>query len=68
MPESLTERYARSTAYLERAEAVIPLGSQTFSKSRTQYPVGAAPLFATRSSASHTWDINGNEYVDLGNR
>ena len=65
MPESLTERYAKSTAYLERAEAVIPLGSQTFSKSRTQYPVGAAPLFAARSKGSHTWDIDGNEYVDL---
>jgi glutamate-1-semialdehyde 2,1-aminomutase len=65
MPESLTERYARSTAYLQRAEAVIPLGSQTFSKSRTQYPVGAAPLFAARSKGSHTWDIDGNEYVDL---
>ena len=62
---SLTERYARSVAYLARAEHVIPLGSQTFSKSRTQYPVGAAPLFAQRSQGSHTWDIDGNEYVDL---
>ena len=44
---------------------MIPLGSQTFSKSRTQYPVGAAPLFAARSQGSHTWDIDGNEYVDL---
>ncbi len=65
MAESLAERYAASVAYLARAEAVIPLASQTFSKSRTQYPVGAAPLFATRSSGSHTWDIDGNEYVDL---
>lgn len=62
---SLTERYVRSVEYLARAEQVIPLGSQTFSKSRTQYPVGAAPLFAQRSRGSHTWDIDGNEYVDL---
>lgn len=62
---SLTERYVRSVEYLVRAEQVIPLGSQTFSKSRTQYPVGAAPLFAQRSRGSHTWDIDGNEYVDL---
>ena len=62
---SLTERYARSVEYLARAEAVIPLGSQTFSKSRTQYPVGAAPLFAKRSKGSRTWDVDGNEYVDL---
>jgi glutamate-1-semialdehyde 2,1-aminomutase len=65
MPDSLAERYANSIAYLDRAEAAIPLGSQTFSKSRTQYPVGAAPLFAARSQGSHTWDIDGNEYVDL---
>lgn len=65
MGESLAERYAASIDYLARAEAVIPLGSQTFSKSRTQYPVGAAPLFASRSLGSHTWDIDGNEYVDL---
>jgi glutamate-1-semialdehyde 2,1-aminomutase len=65
MAESLAGRYLASTEYLARAEAVIPLGSQTFSKSRTQYPVGAAPLFAQRSLGSHTWDIDGNEYVDL---
>ena len=62
---SLAERYARSVEYSARAEQVIPLGSQTFSKSRTQYPIGAAPLFAQRSKGSRTWDIDGNEYVDL---
>jgi len=62
---TLTERYAASVRYLQRAEAVIPLGSQTFSKSRTQYPVGAAPLFAQRSQGCHTWDIDGNQYFDL---
>ena len=35
------------TRMLERAEKVIPLGSQTFSKSRIQYPQGQAPLFLT---------------------
>ncbi len=61
----LVQRYARSLEQLARAEQVIPLGAQTFSKSRTQYPVGAAPLFAVRSHGSHTWDVDGNEYVDL---
>jgi glutamate-1-semialdehyde 2,1-aminomutase len=62
---NLTDRYVASVQQLARAEAVIPLGSQTFSKSRTQYPPGVAPLFATRSKGSHTWDVDGNEYVDL---
>ena len=64
MPD-LVDRYRRSLAQLELAQRTIPLGAQTFSKSRTQYPVGAAPLFATHSHGSRTWDIDGNEYVDL---
>ncbi len=56
-----------SKEFLERAEKSIPLGSQTFSKSRTQYPVGFAPLFATHGLGGRIWDIDGNEYVDLVN-
>lgn len=61
------KKFAASEAYLARAERVIPLGSQTFSKSRTQYPVGVAPLFITRAAGSHCWDLDGNEYVDFVN-
>jgi len=61
----LIHRYHRSLEQLDLAQRVIPLGAQTFSKSRTQYPVGAAPLFAARAHGSHTWDIDGNVYVDL---
>lgn len=57
--------YEKSKAFLQRAEQVIPLGSQTFSKSRTQYPVGAAPLFITRGQGSRVWDLDGNEYIDF---
>lgn len=57
--------YEKSKAFLQRAERVIPLGSQTFSKSRTQYPVGAAPLFITRGQGSRVWDLDGNEYIDF---
>ena len=64
MPD-LADRYRRSLEQLEQAERTIPLGAQTFSKSRTQYPVGASPLFVTHSRGSRTWDVDGNEYVDL---
>ena len=60
-----TTSFDRSTALLARAEQVIPLGSQTFSKSRIQYPVGAAPLFLTHGHRGRVWDVDGNEYVDL---
>lgn len=57
--------FEKSTNQLRRAEQTIPLGAQTFSKSRTQYPVGYAPLFASKGKGCHLWDIDGNRYVDL---
>jgi glutamate-1-semialdehyde 2,1-aminomutase len=60
-------RYQKSIDFLKRAEASIPLGSQTFSKSRTQYPVGVSPLFIDRAKGSYVWDLDGNRYIDLVN-
>jgi glutamate-1-semialdehyde 2,1-aminomutase len=60
-------RYQKSTEFLLRAERSIPLGSQTFSKSRIQYPVGNAPLFIDRGKGTFVWDIDGNKYIDLVN-
>jgi glutamate-1-semialdehyde 2,1-aminomutase len=59
------ERYEVSIRQLSRAEKTIPLGSQTFSKSRIQYPVGISPLFLDRAKDCRVWDIDGNEYIDL---
>ena len=61
----MTRSYERSLEHLTRAERTIPLGSQTFSKSRTALPVGGAPLFALRGEGGRLWDVDGNEYVDL---
>jgi len=58
-------RYEKSLRQLERAERVIPLGTQTFSKSRKTLVPGLAPLYADRASGGRIWDIDGNEYVDL---
>jgi glutamate-1-semialdehyde aminotransferase len=60
-------RYSKSEAWLLKAEAVIPLGSQTFSKSKTQYPVGISPLFAKKVKGSRLQDLDANWYVDLVN-
>ncbi|MBN33520.1 MAG: hypothetical protein CMM46_01840 [Rhodospirillaceae bacterium] len=57
--------FEASHRMLARAEAVIPLGSQTFSKSRLQLPPGEAPLFLTHGDGGRVWDIDGNEYVDM---
>lgn len=59
--------FKASEEYLARAERTIPLGSQTFSKSRTQFPYGVSPYFARRAFGARLWDIDGNEYVDFVN-
>lgn len=59
------DRYKNSNEMLARAEKTIPLGSQTFSKSRIQYPAPYAPLFLERGKGGRVWDPDGNEYVDL---
>ena len=60
----MSERYQKSEEYLVRAEKVIPLGSQTFSKSRTQFPHGVSPYFIEKAQGSRVWDVDGNKYVD----
>lgn len=59
--------FSKSEAQLKRAEAVIPLGSQTFSKSRTQFPVGVSPLYLARGKGAQVWDVDGNQYSDFIN-
>jgi glutamate-1-semialdehyde 2,1-aminomutase len=63
----MSSRYSKSEALLARAEQVIPLGAQTFSKSRTQFPHGISPYFADHAKGSRVWDADGNEYLDLIN-
>ena len=63
----MSARYRRSEEMLARALDSIPLGSQTFSKSFTQYPKGVSPFFITRGRGSRVWDVDENEYVDFVN-
>ena len=63
----MSERYSNSEKMLERALRIIPLGSQTFSKSITQYPEGVSPCFIKNGKGCHVWDVDGNEYIDFVN-
>jgi glutamate-1-semialdehyde aminotransferase len=60
-------RYKCSEELLERALRSIPLGSQTFSKSKTQLPFGVSPFFVERAEGAKFWDVDGNEYLDFTN-
>jgi glutamate-1-semialdehyde 2,1-aminomutase len=65
--KSEQSRYKESIDSLRLAEEVIPLGSQTFSKSPTQYPRGISPHFISKATGAYVWDLDGNKYVDLVN-
>jgi glutamate-1-semialdehyde 2,1-aminomutase len=60
-------RYQKSEQFLERALKTVPLGSQTFSKSKTQYPFGISPYFIAKAKGANVWDVDGNKYIDFIN-
>lgn len=60
-------RYQNSEMILERALKAIPLGTQTFSKSKTQFPFGVSPYYIKNGRGSRVWDVDGNEYIDFIN-
>lgn len=61
----MNKRYQQSSNWLERAEKTIPLGSQTFSKSKIAYPKGSSPLFIKRGQGCQVWDVDNNQYTDF---
>ncbi|MHA1598170.1 MAG: aminotransferase class III-fold pyridoxal phosphate-dependent enzyme [Alphaproteobacteria bacterium] len=64
-PLQQIETFAQSAVLLARAERTIPLGTQTFSKSRLIFAPGSAPLFLTHGDGGRVWDVDANVYVDL---
>lgn len=59
--------FNNSESFLEQALKTIPLGSQTFSKSKIQYPYGVSPYFIQKGIGSKVWDVDGNQYIDFIN-
>ncbi len=59
------KRYRKSEELLSLALKKIPLGSQTFSKSLTQLPVGVSPFFVERAEGAYFWDVDDNKYLDF---
>jgi glutamate-1-semialdehyde 2,1-aminomutase len=65
LTNSNNRSYTKSSQWLARAEHSIPLGSQTFSKSRIAYPKNVAPLFLTKGKGCQVWDADENQYTDF---
>jgi glutamate-1-semialdehyde aminotransferase len=55
----------RSLALARRARGLIPAETQTLAKGPGQWSDGVAPRFLVRGSGPRTWDVDGNEYLDL---
>lgn len=56
---------AASERWYARAVDLIPAGTQTLAKGRTQLVQGVLPRYLERGSGCRVWDVDGNEYVDL---
>jgi glutamate-1-semialdehyde aminotransferase/spore coat polysaccharide biosynthesis protein SpsF (cytidylyltransferase family) len=61
---NINNRYKNSNKFYNKTSSIIPLASQTFSKSYMQWPKGVAPLFIERAYGSNIVDIDGNHYID----
>ncbi len=59
--------FKKSQKLFSKVSKLIPLASQTFSKSYLQFIKGQAPLFASRARGATIWDVDGNSYIDFIN-
>ncbi|MBT6145496.1 MAG: aminotransferase class III-fold pyridoxal phosphate-dependent enzyme [Gemmatimonadetes bacterium] len=55
----------QSWALYDRANAVIPMGTQTHSKAPRDTLRGTEPCYLQRGSGCRVWDVDGNEYIDF---
>ncbi len=59
--------FKKSEQYLQRSLKTIPLGSQTFSKSKLVYPQKVSPLFLESGQGAIVTDPDNNQYIDFVN-
>ena len=61
----MKKKFNKSNKTIRLVEKNIPLGSQTFSKSKLFLPHKKTPLFLEKGSGCYVYDIDGNKYIDL---
>src|SRR3989344_1675727 len=59
--------FRKSQELFKEVSKIIPLASQTFSKSYLQFIKGHAPLFVSHAKGAVIWDVDGHRYVDFIN-
>lgn len=58
-------QFTRSVELSRRAQATIPGGAHTYAKADDQFAADT-PVILTHGSGSRVWDVDGNEYIELG--
>ncbi len=61
---TIKRNLTKSAELWERAEKIIPCGTQTLSKAPNQFVQGVYPIYIQRGLGSHVFDVDGNEYID----
>ena len=56
--------FNKSKIFLEKASKLIPMASQTYSKSYVNFDLNKSPMFLDRGNGSYVWDIDNNKYLD----
>ncbi len=54
----------QSREWFERGIKVIPLATQTLSKSTSQFVQGVAPVYVERGEGPYLYDVDGNRWID----
>lgn len=63
----MTISFSESLNWYEKTQNIIPLASQTFSKSKMALPFKAAPLFIKYGKGAQVTDLDNNIYTDYVN-
>lgn len=58
-------KFEKNNLFAARAHKLIPGGAHTYSKGDDQFPQNAPKIIA-RGKGSRLWDVDGNEFLDMG--
>ncbi|MGE3316643.1 MAG: aspartate aminotransferase family protein [Planctomycetaceae bacterium] len=64
MPTSSDSRVARSLEVYQRAEQLIPGGTQLISRRPSKFAHGVSPIYIASAKGARFRDIDGHEYID----
>ena len=59
------KKFPESSLLFDQASKLIPMASQTYSKSYINFDKHNSPLFLDRGKGAYVWDIDNNKYIDF---